>query len=90
MSHHSPLRICLLVTALFAPGTIAHAQQPQPEITLKLNPAQVAEITRLVDLQPIDKSRLGCFWDHSLQSKQHHNLADRLDQQYVCNTAHDP
>jgi hypothetical protein len=56
--------ICLLAAPAFA--------QDAPEITLRLSPAQVAEIIRLGDLEPLAVSRPDAFWE--LQSQ----IADAL------------
>jgi hypothetical protein len=59
MSHRStPLRF-YLAALLWLSAAPAFGQ----DILLKLSPAQVAEITRLIDLQPIDKTPPAEFWD---------------------------
>jgi hypothetical protein len=59
MSHHdSPktqLRLGSLATALWLAAISSAFAQDAPDITLKFSPAQVAEIGRLIDLQPMSK-----------------------------------
>jgi hypothetical protein len=61
----TPLRFYSAVLWLSAAPAFA---QDAPRITLNLSPAEVAEITRLIDLQPCSQER-GCptppaaFWD---------------------------
>jgi hypothetical protein len=63
MSHRStPLRFLVAILCI-AGVSPAIAQDATAEITLKLPPAQVAEIARLVDLQPISKSPPPAYWD---------------------------
>jgi hypothetical protein len=65
----TPLRFAIFVAGLWL--SPAFAQDAQPDITLHLSPAEVAEIARLVDLQPWQpcSPELGCptppaaFWD---------------------------
>ena len=56
-STKSPLRIGLLATAIWLAAISSAFAQDAPDITLKLSPAQVAEIMRLVDLQPINDAK---------------------------------
>jgi hypothetical protein len=56
---HRPLRFYLLATALWLSAAPAFGQ----DATLKLSVAEVVEITRLVDLQPIGKSPPAAYWD---------------------------
>ena len=71
MSSHStktPIRLRFLLTAAFWLTAIASAfAQDATDITVKLSPAQVAEIGRLIDLQPISKAPSAAYWD--LQTK---------------------
>jgi hypothetical protein len=70
-STRTPLRFGLLAACLWLGTAPAFAQEAQPDITLKLSPAEVAEIARLIDLQPWQpcSPALGCptpppaFWD---------------------------
>jgi hypothetical protein len=59
MSHHdSPktqLRLGLLATALWLAAISSAFAQDAPDITLKFSPVQIAEIGRLIDLQPMSK-----------------------------------
>jgi hypothetical protein len=45
------------VTAIWLAAISSAFAQDAPDITLKLSPAQVAEIMRLVDLQPISDAK---------------------------------
>jgi hypothetical protein len=68
MSHHSKTRLGFGFAAALWLAAIASAfAQDAPDITLKLSPAEVAEITRLIDLQPISISPPVAYWD--LQTK---------------------
>jgi hypothetical protein len=61
-STRTPLRFYLLGVALWlSPGSAI--AQDAPDITLRLSPAQVAEIIRLIDMQPISQSPPPAFWD---------------------------
>jgi len=61
-STKSPLRI-VFASALWLTSIASAFAQVAPDITLELSPAQVAEIMRLVDLQPIGKAPPPAFWD---------------------------
>jgi hypothetical protein len=64
MPTKTPLRIYFLAIAVWlSAASAAFAQVPPPDITLKLSPAQVAEIGRLIDLQPISISPPAAYWD---------------------------
>jgi hypothetical protein len=68
MSHHSKTPLGFGFAAALWLAAIASAfAQDAPDITLKLSPAEVAEITRLIDLQPISISPPVAYWD--LQTK---------------------
>jgi hypothetical protein len=68
MSHRStPLRFHLLAAAFWLTAMASAFAQEAPEITVRLTPAEVAEIARLVDLQPISISPPAAYWD--LQTK---------------------
>lgn len=60
------LRFCLFAAGLWLSAASAFAQDAR-DITLKLNPAQVAEIARLIDLQPMSIAPPAAYWD--LQTK---------------------
>jgi hypothetical protein len=62
-STNAPLRFGLLAAALWLTATAPAFAQDAPDITLKLSPAQVAEIGRLIDLQPISISPPAAYWD---------------------------
>jgi hypothetical protein len=59
----TPLRFRLLTAAvLWLATTAAALAQDDITIALKLSAEQVAEIVRLADLQPINKSQPDAFW----------------------------
>jgi hypothetical protein len=53
----------LLAAAFWLTAIASAFAQDATDITLKLRPAQVAEIGRLIDLQPIGKAPPAAFWD---------------------------
>jgi hypothetical protein len=67
MSHRSnPLRLYLLAAVVWLSAAPAFGQDAN-SVTLKLSAAQVAEIARLIDLQPIGVTPPTAYWD--LQTK---------------------
>jgi hypothetical protein len=63
-----PLRFGFLAAALWLSATHAFAQEAPADITLRLSPAYVAEITRLIDLQPTtSQSPPAAYWDLQLK-----------------------
>jgi hypothetical protein len=61
-STKTPLRFALIAAGLWLSVASAIAQNAL-DIALTLNPAQVAEITRLIDLQPISTAPPAAFWN---------------------------
>lgn len=53
------LTVALLLLALRAGPALAD----EPVVSLTLSPAQVAEMVRLIDLQPISQAPPPAFWD---------------------------
>jgi hypothetical protein len=56
----TPLRFGLLLAIAWLASTAAALAQ---DVTLTLSPAQVAEIARLIDFQPISKAPPAAFFD---------------------------
>jgi hypothetical protein len=69
ISRHStktPLRFCFAVAMWLAATAAAFAQTRGPTIALALNPAEVAEMLRLIDLQPVGRRPPAAFLDLQL------------------------
>jgi hypothetical protein len=65
MSHRS-IRFYLFAAALWL-SAVPSSAQDAAGVTLKLSVAEVAEITRLIDLQPQNVTPPAAYWD--LQTK---------------------
>lgn len=67
MSFRSPPGSICLAAALWLAAVASAFAQDAPAITLRLSPAQAAEIMRLVDLQPISAAPPAAYWDLQTQ-----------------------
>jgi hypothetical protein len=67
LSTKTPLRFGFIAAALWLAVAASAFAQDVPDITLKLTPAQAAEIMRLVDRQPLSEAPPPAFFD--LQTK---------------------
>lgn len=56
-------RFSLATAAIVAALAATPATAQTPSVVLPLTPALVAEIARLIDLQPIDKTAPAAFWE---------------------------
>jgi hypothetical protein len=63
MPTKTSLRFRLFAAGLWLLTTGAAFAQEALEITVRLTPAEVAEIARLIDLQPISISPPPAYWD---------------------------
>lgn len=56
-------RFSLTSASIVAALAATPAAAQTPSVALPLTPAQVAEVLRLIDLQPIDKAPPAAFWE---------------------------